>query len=634
MASDRVPTPYLVTVVSCDILGHSSADSQRQVASVAAINKIVADMIDSCELGDVVWSSGGDGGHVVFRQKAWQQRAVDLVLDLHRWSQLEGVSLRIVCHRGPVAHVRGADGRVQMVGEGMNFAGWLLGQVSREGVVVSEAFRRGVEVTDVVPAVEFHGERYLPNVDFRPQLLYLMSTRRLRSSWIGPEPGDRAGLDLAMRQGDGWDVIYFAKRIWQANSADRDVERALESVQPRHLRYNDLFGDLRSDELNEVLRLGQLVERRRGDLICRYNDPGDTLFVILRGEVGVFRSEGEGFEAEPKHRARQGAVVGELAYALGRNRTADLVALTDVALLSFNNEELRPRLAGSKVDYRVLEHVADNVPYLLGPRRTGPLAVREGFADERPLSILRHSCHLVTVPTGKPEFALEDLGGGRGLYILVAGEVAASGVPLDGKDFPPLWVDLPDILSVPSTNCPPKVYTVRKAPVKVLWIEADAIHSFGDRQLAALRRALLRAVRGKPDKYEYDVYLCHAKQDRPVIDRICARLTEADITCWLDDEHVDPSASSIDQGLRSSRFLLVCVSSSFARSAWAQEEMRVALHLDVKRRADDRSVLVLVLDEDAQDEVVPDLFKDRARTAYAKTDDFERLIEHIVSRSR
>jgi CRP-like cAMP-binding protein len=654
--------PYPVTIVSCDILGHSAADGALQVIRVAAINRIVANLLDACELGDVVWSSGGDGGHVVFRQEVWQQDAIRLVIDLYTWSETEGVPLRIVCHRGSVAHIRGADGRVQMVGEGINFAGWLLSQVTREGVVVSDSFRREIEDTAVEPAIEFHDQRFIPNVDFKPELLYLMSTGSLRSAWIESADGDRAALDSAVRRDGGWDVIYFAKRVWQANSADRDVDRALESVKAQHLQYydakrqkdeiNDLFGHLEPDELNEVLRLGQLVERRRGDLICRYNEPGDTLFVILLGQVGVFRSEGGVFEAQPKHRHRRGEIVGELAYALGRDRTADLVALTDVALLSINNADLQSRLSGTQVgeaaarrvsafiNERILEHVADNVPYLLGPSGTGPLAVQEGAKDEYPLTILRRSCHLITLPRHKMALKLDDLSvpgsAHRGLCILTEGEVRSGepdSVVLDGKDFPLLWADVPNLLPLQE-----RTYSVGMHPIKVLCIDADGIDKFGARQREALRKALPRAVNHRPDQFEYDVYLCHAKRDWPIVEQIRARLIEANITCWVDNERILPGASvteSIEHGLSSSRFLLACLSENFAKSKWAQREMRVALHLDVKRREGDHSVLPLMLQDDVdKDDVISPLLRDSRRVSYDRGDEFEKLVEFIVSRSR
>jgi hypothetical protein len=642
-------------IVSCDIVGHSSTNTGQQLYRVAAINEIVAATIEGWPAGTVVWASGGDGGHVLFLNRWWQQHAIDLILALRDWSDTQGVPLRVTGHHGQVAPVRGADGRVQMVGEAINYSGWLLTQVTHEGVVVSDAFRREVAISVTDPAVEFSDPRSIPHPQLPPQLLFLMSTPTMPAGWGNAPQGDRDGLELAVRQDGGWDVLYFAKRIWQVNSADRDVVRALEGVKRHHLRYHDsssetedvnpFFWHLNTDELQEVLRFGQLVERRRGEFVCRYDEPGDTMWVILRGRVGVYNSEGEGFDgaAKPKHILGQGEIVGELAFALSRNRTADLVALTDVALLSFNSEDAQSR-ANTKVgeaaarqiaafiNYRVLQHVSDNAPYLLGPRRTGPLAVGSRPWDYA-LTVLRKHCELHTVDTRPLDISLGDLPArtsrGRGLHILVAGAVQSSGpdLVLRGKDFPVLWVDVPNL--VPFHD---RTYRVLDEPVKVLRIAAEGLEELEARQREAFRRALARAVNGVSDKFEFDVFLCHSKTDWQIVSRIRQRLAEAGISCWVDEEHIVPGVpvtESMERGLRSSRYLLACVSGNFARSPWAQQELRAVLHLDVQRRTGTSIIVLTMEDQEDQTDLVPLFVRDAKRVRYTREEEFEALVRFL-----
>jgi len=649
---------YPVSIVSCDILGHKTAEDADQIRRVAAINEIVAGVIGDCAPGDVVWSSGGDGGHVVFRQESWQQVAIGLMRDLFLWSREERVTLRITGHRGIVSHVRGADGRVQLVGRGINYAGWMLTQVSREGMVVSDSFRKAVETHPVEPAAEFHEPRYIPNLEFSPELFFLMSFAEMRSNWVNLPRGDRAELEAAVKEGRAWDILYYAKRLWQVNSVDQKVAPALEGVKP-NLRYRDsqsgavetnpLFGNFGPDELKEILRLGQLVERRRGEVICRYGEAGDTLFTILHGQVGVYHSEGEDFHgtAEPKYVMGPGEIVGELAYALSRNRTAEMVALTDVAMISFSNEELRQRLSHTSVgetalrqvttfiNFRVLQHVSDNAVYLLGPRRTGPLAEgRKSWEDT--LVDLRKHCALVTVESPVLELTLDDVvtpaSEHQGLHILAAGAVTSpeSGPePLNGIDFPVLWADIPRILAPQQ-----RTYHVVDEPVKVFSISARGLGELEARKREALRRSLRRKVGRAAGKYEFDVYLCHSKRDWPVVSEIHQRMTEAGISCWLDDERIKPGVAvtkTVEDGLRSSRFLMACVSENFARSEWAQRELQAVLHLDVKRR-DGGSILLLMLDASAdKDEVIPLLLRDVKRVHYTRSGEFADLMAYIVS---
>jgi class 3 adenylate cyclase len=172
-----------VAVVSCDIRGHSDTHGVEQVRRVAAINGIVAATMRRNRPDQVVWLSGGDGGHVVFRGDRWQESAIRLVWNLRSWARADHVKLRITGHVGRVTSIWGADGRVQLVGSGVNFAGWLLRQADSDVVVVSDAFRRCVATVCVNMAVSCHDERFIPDRNAEPQSLYLMSLAGFRSTW-------------------------------------------------------------------------------------------------------------------------------------------------------------------------------------------------------------------------------------------------------------------------------------------------------------------------------------------------------------------------------------------------------------------------------------------------------------------
>jgi hypothetical protein len=76
---------YDILVVSCDIVGHSSAEKHNQRRRVKEINAIVAASIAGYGRHRVIWLSGGDGGHVVFRDLAadgggwWRAAVIDLI---------------------------------------------------------------------------------------------------------------------------------------------------------------------------------------------------------------------------------------------------------------------------------------------------------------------------------------------------------------------------------------------------------------------------------------------------------------------------------------------------------------------------------------------------------------------------
>lgn len=60
-------------IVSCDIVGHSLADMQHQLSQIVDINNIVGQVIAACGEKDVVWASGGDGGHVELVERRYNE---------------------------------------------------------------------------------------------------------------------------------------------------------------------------------------------------------------------------------------------------------------------------------------------------------------------------------------------------------------------------------------------------------------------------------------------------------------------------------------------------------------------------------------------------------------------------------
>jgi CRP-like cAMP-binding protein len=665
---EGLPKPEQVAVVSCDLLGHSTTNGADQVRRVAAINDIVHRAIRRGRPGGIVWSSGGDGGHVVFRGDVWQAEAILLILELSSWAEEENAKLRITGHVGPVTDITGADGRIQVVGEGINFAGWLLRQLHSGTRVVSDSFRRAMAPPPEGVEPRFHDERLFFDRKSEPQLLYLMSLGTFESSWVDSRDSDHALLKqaLANKEEKGWHVLYHAKRILQTNVKDAEVAAALRTIAPR-LKAGDpeqqsLLGLMDDKELAEVLKLGQLVERRPGEAICRYNDPGGSMFVILHGDVGVYNLEGKGFGgvASPKHVHRAGEVVGELGPVLKRARTADLVALTDVGLLSFDSEEVLVRLSttpeGRKaarqfeqfITGRLLEHTCQGASYLVGLNRTGPLTIgpdgtrpRDDKDDsiwKETLRELRPHSRSITVEQGPLTLEFDHLAergdGGHGLYVLVSGRLRSTDAPkvdLHGAQFPVLWVDLPGVLSQPLRS-----YIREQEPIMILRIDAEGIRALPIQQRKALRDSLEGVVGEVPEEYEYQVYLCHATPDKTLVRQIQRRFEKSGIKSWYDEVQLSEGGSVLsrmENGLRSSRYLLVCASENFMTAPWGMREYESVMNLEVKRRAG--KVLVLRLYENESDDAsIPLLVSGNKRWRYWIPEEFESLITMLDDRGR
>jgi SulP family sulfate permease len=149
------------------------------------------------------------------------------------------------------------------------------------------------------------------------------------------------GMDVKALLGD---ELFFP-------DADRALEYAedalLASLRPAsaaelELQLQEtLFGSgLEPDEL-ELLRT-HLTERqvKRGEAVFRRGDPGDAMYVLLAGQIGIWLP-GDGENGEAKRDRRMvsyapGVVFGEMGLMEGRARSADAIAESDAVLCTLS----------------------------------------------------------------------------------------------------------------------------------------------------------------------------------------------------------------------------------------------------------------------------------------------------------
>jgi hypothetical protein len=358
---------------------------------------------------------------------------------------------------------------------------------------------------------------------------------------------------------DAWEALYAAKRRLQVYGADASVDLALRRLRPADFWYehgskdlhgrqvNPFFGYLDAWSLREVVRVGQLVEREYNEVLCRYGDQGNTMFVILRGEVGVYQAVPDGAPepSAPDFVLRKGQVVGELAFALNRPRTADLVTLSDTALLAFSFEEFMTRLAASpgssrireRVDAfitaRVVEHVANLVGYLVGHDQTGPLTTAD-TPWESQIEDLLFDCRMLTL-AADDNVSLRRLQQtypdteGTGLFVLVSGALESRSNArkrLRGEDTPLVFVDIPDKVVLPDHE-----YVSTGGPTKLLHIGAQAIHAL---PVAVEHRVIVELKRELARSYFYDVFISYSFEDEQTVERWRERLESAGLRVFVD----------------------------------------------------------------------------------------------------
>lgn len=110
------------------------------------------------------------------------------------------------------------------------------------------------------------------------------------------------------------------------------------------LRRTPLFATLDQDAAQSLRASMNEIELARGDLLFHEGDPGDSLYVVLRGKIKLGRTSGDGRENLVAVLG-PGEMFGELSLFDPGPRSAGATALVDSTLLGLSSDELTPWLA-------------------------------------------------------------------------------------------------------------------------------------------------------------------------------------------------------------------------------------------------------------------------------------------------
>lgn len=153
----------------------------------------------------------------------------------------------------------------------------------------------------------------------------------------------------------------------------------------RALRTIDLFRPLSDDELRAAAARFRALHYAAGERIIEEGAPGDSFFVIDRGEVSVHKSFGG--VSRPLARLMEGQFFGEMALLTGERRTATVIAATDVDLFTIDKRGFQDILVANPA-------ITVDISTILAERRDA-LAAAEGDVtnrfDDRERETLRHS---------------------------------------------------------------------------------------------------------------------------------------------------------------------------------------------------------------------------------------------------
>jgi small-conductance mechanosensitive channel/CRP-like cAMP-binding protein len=134
----------------------------------------------------------------------------------------------------------------------------------------------------------------------------------------------RAGMEIPISRSDLY--LHSARSLALAHSTQE------QSLRMSLLNSLELFASLTDDE-KQVLA-AQLTSRpfAQGDLATRQGDPSDSLYILARGEVGIFREPDKGTASARKRLVTLAApsIFGEMGLLTGEARSATIIAESDV----------------------------------------------------------------------------------------------------------------------------------------------------------------------------------------------------------------------------------------------------------------------------------------------------------------
>ncbi len=154
--------------------------------------------------------------------------------------------------------------------------------------------------------------------------------------------------------------------------AKAESERALERRRIA-LGKVELFAKLSTEDLDELARGMRRRMFSRGELIVRQGAPGDSLFLIAEGEIGVVLAV-DGVERQVAS-LREGDIFGEQSLMTGEKRTATCVALRDARVYEVEHALVRGLLEAKPT-------LAEGFSAILSDRQHALEQERDGLSAE------------------------------------------------------------------------------------------------------------------------------------------------------------------------------------------------------------------------------------------------------------
>lgn len=153
----------------------------------------------------------------------------------------------------------------------------------------------------------------------------------------------------------------------------KEGEEMIRRIQA--LRGMDIFAPLTDDERRQLATRLRGTPFVRGENIVRQGALGDWLYIVAQGQAQVRVASDDGQSSRHVANLNPGDFFGEMGLMTGGERTASVVALSDVACYRLDKHDLTDILTRRP-------EIAEDMAKILAKRRAELDAVREGLNEE------------------------------------------------------------------------------------------------------------------------------------------------------------------------------------------------------------------------------------------------------------
>ncbi len=153
----------------------------------------------------------------------------------------------------------------------------------------------------------------------------------------------RAGMEIPISRQDLY--LHSARAMAAATGANEQTSRVAL------LRSLELFAPLTDDETHALAAQLKMVPLASGDIVTRQGEPSDSLYILARGQVAIFRDGEQRQGRKLLAKLTAPAFFGEMGLLTGQARTATILAESEVLCYQLDKHgfeaiiQARPELA-------------------------------------------------------------------------------------------------------------------------------------------------------------------------------------------------------------------------------------------------------------------------------------------------